>query len=430
MEFYRAMAAIAREALAGEHATCLIAARALKAELLVQLDTDPSELGWARYYELRSLYFLGRYAECLAQLDASEARPATMRSDNATWLATVEAEMAASLRDVDRASASIQKAIGMYLRDQDLTGAIRAVTRASEVLARAGAPDRFGDVLDLLDRTLEQARPGSEHADRVVALITEIERSPWGRVERRRGKRGLGLALREAVFRADLPQVERLLAMGADPDALDGAAGGLSRPLLTAACLGLERIVRRLLHAGARPSRLSVQGRTALHLAADQGHANVVGLLIAAGAPLEVEDPFGQTPLHLASWHNHHAAVLMLLAGGANPNARDATGCTPLHLAAAEPNAEVLRVLIEAGGDLDVRDFDDCTPLMHAAAEGRAACAELLVGVGARQELLDERGRSAADYAMSNGHPQLGRRLYCGPRLVSLEGSSGIRSLC
>lgn len=416
MRFHEAIAAIAREAMAGEHASCLLAARALKARLLAEQETDPSELGWARYYEIHALYHLGRFAEGVAVLSTDEPRPALVRSDNAAWLAQIEAEMASALGDLTRTHAGLEVALRLHLEEQDLVGTFATLEAARGLLLRVGAPERFGGMLDALDRLLEEAEAGSPAAERAAAVIQEVERSEWGRHERRVGRRGLGLLLREAALRGDLARVEELLGRGADANALDGANPGLCRPLLAASAQGHVAVVERLLCAGARPELPNVQGRTPLHLAADQGHAETVLRLVQAGAPREAKDLFGQTPLHLAGWQSHGDVVERLLAAGADPNAADASGCTPLHLMASEPLPELVERLIAAGADVNARDLDEATPLMHAAAEGRADCAERLIAGGARLDLQDEDGRSAADVAFANGHLLLGRRLSSGTR--------------
>ncbi len=418
MRFHEAMAAIAREALTEEHAACLLMARALETRLLSSSNVDPAELGWARYYQVRSLYFLSRYAEALELLSRPTRDDISFRADNAAWMRSAEAEMAAVLGDTGRAERCAHDAIRARLAEQDLPGARAALETARALFLRAEEPDRVEGLLDLLDRLLDEAPPGSDEAERLASLILDVERTDWGRAERRRGRRGLGLALCAAAERGDLLHARELLAAGADPDALDGARPGLCRPLLGAAFIGELSLVRMLLAAGARPDRPNVQGRTPLHHAADQGHAEVAALLVAAGAPLEAEDLFGQTALHLASWQDHADALRVLLQAGANPDARDATGCTPLHLTASEPLPELLRALLEAGASVDAQDQAGCTPLMHAAAEGCASCVEVLLEAGARSELMDEEGRVAADFAFANGHLLLGRRLSGGPRLL------------
>ena len=55
------------------------------------------------------------------------------------------------------------------------------------------------------------------------------------------------------------------------------------------------------------------KGRTALHFAAFEGHAEIAAALIAAGALVDAEDKFGATALHHAVKESREACVVSLL---------------------------------------------------------------------------------------------------------------------
>lgn len=422
------MTRITRLTSDGQHAAALIAVRELEERLLQAGRTDPEELGWARCYELRALHALGRHDEGLALLESPPPRPSSIRPESGAWMAMVGAELAAWAGDVDRVCRFAARGVALRLESGETQGVLEQIEKAAALLADLGAPERLGDLLDLLDGLLEEAPPGAEEGERISSVILAIEQTSWGREARRLGARRDQLALHEAVRAGDDARVRELLAVGTSPDALDGASPGLLRPVLAAAFHGQCGILRQLIAGGARVDVLNIQGRTALHLAADQGHGDAVALLAAAGAPLEARDLFGQTPLHLASWLDHGEATLRLLAARANPNATDTTGCTPLHLTASEPLPLQVRRLLDAGANVDARDHHGCTPLMHAAAEGQAECVDLLLAARARPELRDLEQRSAADYALMNGHLSLGRRLHTGRQIIDLRSRLAARS--
>ncbi|XP_077494225.1 G patch domain and ankyrin repeat-containing protein 1 homolog isoform X1 [Amblyomma americanum] len=79
-----------------------------------------------------------------------------------------------------------------------------------------------------------------------------------------------------AAQRNDLSELKRCLLAGVDVDATD-VFGWTA--LMCASCDGAERSVRYLLNKGANKHLKNTQGRTAVELAARQGHVNVVELL-------------------------------------------------------------------------------------------------------------------------------------------------------
>lgn len=75
-------------------------------------------------------------------------------------------------------------------------------------------------------------------------------------------------------------------------------------------------------------------GRTALMLAASEGHINLVELFLDKGSSLETRDKEGLTALGWACVRGRVAVAQMLLDRGANVGTNDNTGRTPLDLAA------------------------------------------------------------------------------------------------
>mmetsp|Transcript_20540 Transcript_20540/g.58677 ORF Transcript_20540/g.58677 Transcript_20540/m.58677 type:complete len:755 (+) Transcript_20540:83-2347(+) len=77
------------------------------------------------------------------------------------------------------------------------------------------------------------------------------------------------------------------------------------------------------------PNPTSDQGRTALHLAAMQGHMECVRSLVGRWrATLDCQDAFGATPLHLASSGGHGRVVRLLLSHGSDYRIKNNSGLT------------------------------------------------------------------------------------------------------
>jgi ankyrin repeat protein len=75
-------------------------------------------------------------------------------------------------------------------------------------------------------------------------------------------------------------------------------------------------------------------GRTALHVAANGGHAACVAYLLAHRADANAsDDKFLWTPLHAASAAGHADVCALLIAAGADAEAADRRGRVPHQLA-------------------------------------------------------------------------------------------------
>ena len=129
--------------------------------------------------------------------------------------------------------------------------------------------------------------------------------------------------LRAAALKRDLAALDRALAEGADPNAMD--ADGYT-PLIFAVCNNNTDCVAKLIEAGAHPDCYTDKGRTPLNSAASSGYAETIRVLLAGGAQVDFVPPYygcGRfTPLHYAIDFGHVQAIRALLAAGADANRR------------------------------------------------------------------------------------------------------------
>jgi hypothetical protein len=100
-----------------------------------------------------------------------------------------------------------------------------------------------------------------------------------------------------------------------------------------------QYLVKKLLEAGADPTRTTCDGMTALHLAARARQSNVVEMLTAGRSTehdqrqvdqVNAKDDYARTPLHYACRSGRPETVSYMIATGANPTSKDINGLTPL----------------------------------------------------------------------------------------------------
>ena len=127
--------------------------------------------------------------------------------------------------------------------------------------------------------------------------------------------------------------------------------------LKQAAQVGDEALVSQCIEQGARVNLKDGSDRSALQLAAENGHPKVVSLLLDAGWDVDHDaNGGGFTPLYLAARSNQLETAKCLLLRGANIDARDNGGnMTPLHIAAQSDHKEVVRFLLMCGANQEIR---------------------------------------------------------------------------
>lgn len=297
--------------------------------------------------------------------------------------------------DVDRATSDGWTALmEAAYRDQD-----RMVVRLLKAGARADAREARLGLTPLLVAA-KGDRPAS-----VTALLEAG--ADVDAVDRKNGLGALHHALASRKQRSDQIAAE-LLVRGADAGlpAKDGFT-----PLMSAARSGSLAKATLVLSENVDVNARSRDGRTALGLAAANGHVRLVRRLLQAGARARAA-PGEVGALTEAIQAGSHDVVRLLLENDADPNRPGRKGRTPLALAAIDGDERLTRLLLDKGAAVDGRDAGTgSTALMWAANTGRKRIVELLMERGADPTLAAKDGWTAASAARMAGHDDIARLL-------------------
>lgn len=158
-------------------------------------------------------------------------------------------------------------------------------------------------------------------------------------------------------------------------------------PLWIAAQNGHTEMVELLLKCGADIKKARIGGATPLWVAAQKGHANVVSVLLLKNESdraaqgwiprglqffdvpyIDTPSLQGKTPLHIAIENGHFVATSVLIAAKADLNLPDRDGNTPLLLAVASKDLSVVTLLLQAGAEVGPRNKAGQTALALALA--------------------------------------------------------------
>lgn len=188
-----------------------------------------------------------------------------------------------------------------------------------------------------------------------------------------------------------------------------GAQAGPREDFFKGIELDRPGLVRSALAAGVDPNSADESGRVGLLLAMREGSFEAAEALLAApGIEVDRASVQGETALMMAALRGHLDWVERLAARGAVINR---PGWTPLHYAASGPEPKAVALLLDRGARADARSPNGTTPLMMSAGYGAIDGVELLLSRGADAAARNHAGLSAADFARRAGRESLAARL-------------------
>ena len=127
-------------------------------------------------------------------------------------------------------------------------------------------------------------------------------------------------------------------------------------------------------------------------------------------SPLDpnIRDSLGKrTALHVAAGNGHSEVVELLLEAGADKDAVMQNGRTVFDVAVSNDHLEVVRVLLNAGAEKDAPLQNGVTALYAAASYDQSRLVKLLLEAGAKRNAVMQNGKTALDVAVSNGHREV-----------------------
>lgn len=174
------------------------------------------------------------------------------------------------------------------------------------------------------------------------------------------------------------------------------------------------------------------EGRTAIHVAAGEGHVRVIQFCVSMGGNPNLVDWKGWSPLHYAAWGGHVEAVECLLECSNVKGVRDREGRRASCVAAEREESEARRRLVDLlrcgdelmraarvddlhgvkrclleGARVDGRDQNGWSPLHWAAFKGRIKSVKVLLEHGAEVDTVDDAGYTPLHCAAEAGHLQV-----------------------
>lgn len=184
-------------------------------------------------------------------------------------------------------------------------------------------------------------------------------------------------------------------------------------PLHLYAGKGMDEQVKILLDHGADCNKVDNNRWWPIHYAAKSGNLDVLEAFLPKYRDVNsCKTTEGRSGLHIAAEQGHKSAVEWFLENGARVDELDKTKNTSLHLAVANKKADVVELLVNEGADIGAWNDDEAMPLTYAEGDLlRVIMNESARALPQHVKQKDDFGKSVLHYAAEGGCQNLVEQL-------------------
>lgn len=201
--------------------------------------------------------------------------------------------------------------------------------------------------------------------------------------------------------------------------------------LVREAALGRLEYVKQYLDSHPDQVDCMSAGKSALQVAAHQGHINIIKYLLSVRANVNIVDKEGDSTLHYAAFGNQPEIMRTLLMNGAHIDVVNSSRCSALHISAHKKPPHCVKVLLEFGANVNIQDSYGDTALHDAIGKENTEVVELLCNAqNLDLTVRNNRGFNALHHASLKGNVAATRKiLQLAPQLVDIKKNDGFAPL-
>jgi hypothetical protein len=124
----------------------------LKNKVLKEEKADPLQLGWFRYYQFQSLYYLNDFQKALDLLNSQETKVFVISLNNTAWMHSVGTELAYKLKLPDQIVFHGQKCIEYRIKQKNIPDALLCAKNVCKMLKNLNQENLNNYFIDFINK--------------------------------------------------------------------------------------------------------------------------------------------------------------------------------------------------------------------------------------------------------------------------------------